>query len=198
MAIETGDVIRLAAVLSGAISGDIVNVFHVLILDDNELIQQDLLDDLADFLDAVYEHIILQISNVVDFDVIEVFNETKGIAEPAQAWPTQTTGAEGGQVLPSGVAAYGLARTETPGVRGSKYWPKFTEDILLNGVWGVGAVVAVANAMAEAYDAFVGGNGSTVQPGVFSRASEVLSVVTEIAALAVPAYQRRRKRGVGS
>ena len=108
--------------------------------------------------------------------------------------PTQTSG-----YLPRGVAGLVLARTTNPDVLGKKYIPGLCEAQLADGLWIASMITGLLAFAADWVTGFTGGqSGASWDPGVWSPTNEVLYDMSEvIIANSVPAYQRRRKRGVG-
>jgi len=106
-----------------------------------------------------------------------------------------------GDPLPSGVAALMTAYTDLSRVLGKKYIPGLAEPGQTAGVW-IGAVLA---AMADSADEWVthfaslGDPLSEWYPGVYSLKATGFKIFTsEVIVRDIPAYQRRRKAGVGT
>ena len=160
--------------------------------------QQALRDDIADYLEDVYLEIDQQIHDSITFDSIELFNVTEGVPEPSINWPTLTVGGDATAPVPDGVTALSIGRTGVSKVVGKKYWPLGVETDIVEGIWGSTPTGVYALAAADWIAPFTGASGVTWDPGVWSRAAALFRVFTETATSSVPAYQRRRKRGVGS
>lgn len=102
-------------------------------------------------------------------------------------------------VLPAANSAYIQAYTGIPQVRGSKYVPAISEDEVANGkLTGTGLITLLL--LAGFYtDRINLGTGNNLDPGVISKREggfkqfSGATLTTDI-----PAYQRRRKEGVGS
>ena len=198
MTIATGDVIRVTAGLKFQTSHDVQNVFHCDCVNDNSASQTDLRDDLADYLETVYDSLISGFIDDTTFDGIDIFNVTQDNPEPSVAWPTLTVGGSSGESLPEGVAALVLGRTAVSKVQGKKYFGVYDESAITDGVWNSGALTNLGLAAADYITPFTGGSGATWDPGVFSRATMAFTPFSEASVNNVAAYQRRRKRGVGS
>ena len=114
--------------------------------------------------------------------------------------PTQA-GESIGDPLPSGVAALIEVTTDTSRVMGKKYLPGFSELAQTAGLWVSGVLAALAScAMAWAYG-HVGTHTSdtSYMAGVWSVKAGGFKQFTGAGAVNdVPAYQRRRKAGVGA
>ena len=102
-------------------------------------------------------------------------------------------------VLPAATSGYLLAQTALPKSRGSKYIPGMDENSLDEGVFTLIAVVLLLS-MAVIYVAPVTTTvGAVLRAGVLTRLTQEFNeFLLEASTTDVPAYQRRRKPGVGS
>ena len=106
-----------------------------------------------------------------------------------------------GDPLPSGVAALITAYTYQSKTQGKKYFPGMSELAQTAGLWVAGVLAALANsglAWISGFDS-IADPTSHWYPGVWSLKSldfQSFSPVTIVRD--VPAYQRRRKQGVGT
>ena len=198
MTIGENDVIRASAVLRRQATDDIVNVYHLTPVSIGSQTQQDLRDDIADYLDDVYVALNSRIANSINYSVIELFNVTDGTPEPSVGWPTLTTGGDAGDPMPDGVAGLSIGRTGVSKVIGKKFWPYFTKTSLSSGLWVAAVVTDMAAAAAIWIAPRTAPSGVTWDPGIYSRAVALFRTFTETDSTNLPAYQRRRKRGVGS
>lgn len=115
--------------------------------------------------------------------------------------PVDFTPGSAGDPLPSGVAALVTAYTAISKVVGKKYLPGLSEVAQTAGLWVAGVLIAMAE-MGVAWVAgfeTIGDEDGTWYPGVWSL-KEAGFVAFSSAGMArdVPAYQRRRKAGVGA
>lgn len=104
-----------------------------------------------------------------------------------------------GDALPSGVAALLTAYTDVSKVVGKKYLPGMSELAQTAGLWVVGVLSAMLQSgivwiTPFALDPVQEG---TLWPCVWSKKTTSAKSFTGIGARDVPAYQRRRKQGVG-
>ena len=105
-----------------------------------------------------------------------------------------------GDPLPSGVAALTTAYTYTSKVIGKKYWPGMSETAQTAGLWISGVLAALLQSAIEWATYFESTEGSTTMwhPGVGSLKMGNFQIFSpSVAVRDVPAYQRRRKQGVG-
>lgn len=98
-----------------------------------------------------------------------------------------------------GVAALVNLKTTDPDVSGKKYVAGSTEGSLTDGLWSSSWLASLLSFAVDWYAGFVGtDSGADWQGGVWSPTDTVFkSAIASVVIPAIPAYQRRRKRGVG-
>lgn len=135
--------------------------------------------------------------DILDCQVYKKVGSLWNLEAPA---PIYFVPVNGGDPLPSGVAGLITAYTYTSKVVGKKYLPGLSELAQTGSLW-VGAVIAAMLQSAIVWASpFVGSVDATGTwfPGVWStKASGFRVFSAALAARDVPAYQRRRKEGVG-
>lgn len=202
MDISVGDILRIVAVLS-YLDGDIVqNVFNALIgTGGGPFDPQDIVDDAVTWMDSVYANLVGDITNNVDgseirvyvYDTVEEDWDEVGI-NSFTFNPTQAA-----DNTAKGVAALINCKTLNPDVSGKKYIGGITEDATADGVLQAGIIADLVLFAADWLTAFAGGtSGAAWEPGVWSPKFQELFLPTgTIVIPSEPAYQRRRKSGVG-
>lgn len=102
------------------------------------------------------------------------------------------------ELLPHGVCGLVRAYTEYPRTIGRKYIPGFMEGASADGVWTAGQIADMGD-FAEAWDNQAIIDGSNVLlPGVYSVLPGFVRALTgDFVVGTYPAYQRRRRPGVG-
>lgn len=104
-----------------------------------------------------------------------------------------------GEMLPHGVAALVRAYTDNPRTIARKYLPCFIEDTQADGDWGSGHLTTLATWANLWTTSIEIATGKDLRPGCFSTTGKVIRLFNaEEVVLAQPAYQRRRRPGVGS
>lgn len=202
MTVVSGDILRVVASMVWSDANINQNVFNAILTGGGSpWDDQDIVDDAEAWLDTMYANITTHCSDeLAGAEVIAYKWDVPGqdwdeVSSQAWTWtPTSTT-----DQLPRGVAALVRLWTEDPDVQGKKYLPGLTEGALTDGLWGGGNLVDFLAFAADWYAPFTGGvSGATWTPGIWSVVASILvPAVDHIAASAIPAYQRRRKRNVG-
>ena len=102
-------------------------------------------------------------------------------------------------VTPAATSGYLLAQTALPKSRGSKYVPGIDENSINDGVFSLGAVIILLALAAVYITPVTTVVGAVLRAGVLTRLTEEFNeFLVEASTTDVPAYQRRRKPGVGS
>lgn len=202
MAVPTNTVLRVVASMLWTDGNVNQNVFNCLITGGaGPYDDQDVTDDMEDWLDNMYLNLTTSISDELDGNEVLVYKwDTVGldwdeVASQAWTWnPSQAL-----EQLPRGVAGLVRLWTEDPDVQGKKYIPGICEGDNEDGLLGGALLIALLAFAADWYTPFVGAaSGATFTPGIWSVLGSVFRLgVDHIAANAIPAYQRRRKRNVG-
>lgn len=108
-------------------------------------------------------------------------------------------GSVAGEVSPAAVSAWMGSRTEAPRSRGSKYLPGIDEQRIVNGELSQTAMLALAECLVAYLTRIDAGSNVILAPGCLNRVLEVFNQFIGSGSIeSTPAYQRRRKPGVGS
>jgi len=197
MSVATNDVIRVTAVMSGP-SGRIENVFQFRV--NSAVAPSDLtvMQDLAQKLDDVYEHMVSIMTGDTVFVEVNGFNVTQDLPMPTVPWPTQTTGESGSSDTPAQVSILALLRTGINRVVGRKFFGGFANGAFdSDGFATSAAITAVGLAAAELIGVFTGTLLNEYLPGVKSTTSGLFWSFFEALVRSVPATQRRRRKDRG-
>jgi len=203
MSLSNGDILRIAVSLLMPDSVIAQNIFYaVLTAGTDPYDEADIISDVKDYIEDIYEswdsigdsgvsldNIQVYVYDSVDDDWDEVGSDTSSVA-----------GLVSGDMLPHGVAAYTQARTTDPDVSASKYWPGLTETSQSEGNW-VSATMTQLAALAAIWVAGDTGaaSGATLEAGVWStKNTNFFAFNGNVVVNGFPAYQRRRKPGVGT
>lgn len=202
MSITVGDILRVVCTMVGSDSNIMQNVFNAVVTGSGGPFDDaDVVSDLNDWLDDMYGNIsvylpaaldpsesIMYLYDSVDDDWDEIGSDV----------PTFTSTGALAQ-LPRGVATLINAKTSDPDVNGKKYIPGPTEGEWDGSTWGSPYLTALAAFALDWYTAFVGSaSGATFTPSIWSPTRTNAYVLSGTFVIpTIPAYQRRRKPGVG-
>lgn len=202
MALTTGAILRFVVSMNWTDGNIMQNVYAALITGGGGPWDEgDVLDDLEDWADAMYANITTTI--VSDVNGNEVFGY---VWDPVNldfdlfgSEPWTWLPSEAGQQLPRGVAGFMKAPTQDPDVQGRKYIGGSSENSAASGIWTAPYIAALALFGGDWITPFIGLlTAATFTPGVWSVKNSVfVPFENEVNILTIPAYQRRRKRGVG-
>lgn len=202
MAISTGDVLRMVVSMVWDDGNIMQNVYAAQITGaGGPWTDADVLDDLEDWADAMYANIVGQVSSFVDGNEIfgyvwdPVGQDFDLFGTEPWTWLPTNVGSE----LPRGVALFLKAPTSDPDVQGRKYLGGMTENEVAVGLWDAASIAAAALYGGDWILPFIGTlTTATITPGVWSvKNLNFNDFDTEVNIVTIPAYQRRRKRGVG-
>ena len=202
MAIVDGEILRVVASLLWTDGNINQNVYNCIVSGGSPPFdEQDVLDDMEDWLDNMYANVTIATSDEVDGNEVIVYKyDTVGddwdeVGSNAWTWNPSSDIDQ----LPRGVAALIRLWTTDPDVQGKKYIGGRTEGNVTDGLFTGSHLTTLLAFAADWYTPFAGAaSGATFTPGIWSVANTLfLAGVDHIAANAIPAYQRRRKRNVG-
>lgn len=202
MSVATESVLRVVASMLWTDGNVNQNVFNCKITGGGgPFDDQDVADDCEDWLDNLYANMTGDCSDEIDGNEVLVYKwDTPGqdwdeVSSQGWIWnPSQAS-----DQLPRGVAGLVRLWTTDPDVQGKKYLPALCEGDIVDGLIAGGIITNMLAFAADWYTPFVGAaTGATFTPGIWSVVGSVFRAgVDHIAANAIPAYQRRRKRNVG-
>lgn len=134
-------------------------------------------------------------------DICQVYKKIGPLWNLVGPAPVLFTPVNGSDPLPSGVAALVTAYTPVSKVIGKKYFPGLSENGQTAGLW-VGSVLAAMLQSGLAWIAPFNLDPSSegrFYPGVWSlKQALFVAFAPALSTRDIPAYQRRRKQGVGS
>ena len=197
MAVHSGDVIKVTAVMSGP-SGAIMNVYHfhaTIVVDGDDTA---VMEDFAQKLDDAYTHIASVMTTSTLFVEVRGFNETQHSPMPTVTWPSLVHGTGGTGDNPAQIAFLALFRTGVARVIGRKFFGGvFGGNIDDNGFWKPALLTAVGAFVSELLGAFTGTLLNQYIVGVQGKHTGFFYPFLEGLAQAIPAVQRRRRYGRG-
>lgn len=189
------DVIQVIAEM--AILGQrVMNVWEL--MSPSAVSDDDIIDDVQVAIeDVIYSVINPAIPDNLTYESLYFKNLTQNEDMGQFDWLSLTAGESAGEVLPLGVAALLTFPTAQPKVRGRKFLPPFAETNLTDALWGSATVTLLSTVASGVAAGFIGDVSS--EPYVFgvSNQAGLFRPFIEGLTTNIPAYQRRRKQGVG-
>lgn len=199
MTTNVGDIIRVAPRMTSSNSGDLVNVYHFKLTGPGSLSDADMIDDMCDLMDAMYDVLDTSITDEISFSDINVFNVTQDTPHGPQDWPTLTAGSNQAVPLPSQTAAFIQTPTGLSRSWGRKFLGGFTTDHLSqdgNIATGFLAVlVSFANVWLNQTGVTLNG---TWEPVIYSTIDLSWRAILSATVNNIWATIRRRRVGVGA
>jgi len=202
MSVSTGDILKVVTTLAWSDGNLMQNVFGLLITGGGgPWTDDDVIADLLTWIGLVFGSFGGHMSDEVAGSQIQVY-KYDAIGDDfdevgSTAWtfaPSEVT-----DQLPRGAALLVGGRSEDPDVLGKKYIGGLCEDNNVDGLWGSVILLAAIDFAEDWIGTFVGGTSAAdYTPGVWSVVQKALIPFRDSYYInAIPAYQRRRKRGVG-
>lgn len=195
---EDNDVIRIGAVLIYDSTEDIVNVYHVKLTQGGPVNWATMDGLIQSYMDSLVATIDTEWSTLITAGELQVSNVTQSTVFGAIDWDTFAQGGAAGEPTAAGVACFGFARTRVPRVQIRKYYGVFPQSSMVDGVWDAGVIAAVDDCLGFHIQEQSMGGGVYLQGVAYNRTLLTDEPGITVAVRAEPAYQRRRKRGVGS
>lgn len=203
MTISTGDIIKVVATLVWLDGNIMQNVFNATVSGGGgPWADEDIVDDALAWINNMFANIVGSMSDECDGSQIQVYVRDPVGADwdevGSNAW-TFDPGSASDQI-PRGAAGLITCRSDDPDVQGKKYLGGFTEASLTDGLVIPGLLTLMLAFAADWVTEFTGSvSAATWTPGIWSPTGSVIfDCQDSISASAIPAYQRRRKRGVGA
>lgn len=203
MSVVTDTVLRVVASLLMPESVIAQNIFYTLLTggagpyDDDDVVS-----DIKDWIEDIYTSWASIGDSNVDLNTIQVYkyDSIDDDWDEVGDEVSSVVGLVAGDLLPHGVAGYTIVRSTDPDVSAMKYWAGLTEASQTEGSW-VGATLTQMLAMNAIWLADDTGaiTGANFNPGVWSvKNNSFFEFIDTHLVKGSPAYQRRRKPGVGS
>lgn len=196
--IDNGDVLRLGASWVYDSTEEIANVFHVLCTSGANKDFADIIDDIQQYLDLMFENIDTRLSTDMDVDRISIANVTQNLVFGSINWGVVAQGGDAGDPVASGVCCLAYGRTFKPRVQIKKYYGVFTESSMTAGLWSAAARDDVQTDFEAHIASQAMTDGLTMTGVAWNRILESYTLATGVVVASEPAYQRRRRRGRGS
>lgn len=202
MSIQVGDILKVVAILQW-LDGDIAqNVYNTVVSGaGGPYDESDVTDDMLEWVEDMQAPLVTSQSDEIDGSEVRVYvydavdDDWDEIGSTSWTYNPSNVGEQ----LPRGVAFLINCKTSDPDVNGKKYLPGGTESNVTDGLVNAGMLAAIAAYSVLWVGPFTGSTSSAdFTPGVWSPTRTNFYQMTEqVITPTIPAYQRRRKRGVG-
>ncbi len=202
MALTTGDILRIVATMAWTDGNIMQNIFAAVLSGaGGPWDEADILADAGAWLDNMYDNLTTNIAETLDGSQVEVYvwdpvdSDFDEVGTATWTWdPSQVS-----HELPRGISYLATGYSTNPDSIAKKYIGGWTEGGISVGLFNAGITVQMALFILDWITAFVGAaSGATFTPGVWSPTDNAHYVFSGgTLASPIPAYQRRRKRGVG-
>lgn len=203
MSFTQGDVAKLDLRWQVGTIGIACNVFQLQCFQNgvHDVPDVDVLVDMGTYMESILgpmePHIVVSV-DVTGCDLYKKVGDQFNLVGPV---PVLFTAESISDPEPSGVAALMVAKTAISRVQGKKYFCGLAENAVEGGLWVAGVLAAMLQSGLNWITPWVMSNDPNTSwfPGVWSTKAGGFSLfATSIATRDVPAYQRRRKAGVGA
>lgn len=202
MSVTDGTVLKMVVSLLWTDGNIIQNVFNAVVTGggspwDNA----DIVLDAISWAEDLYFNLTGGTSDELDGSQVQVYeydsvdDDWDEVGSGAFVWDPAGTAEQ----LPRGVAGLINLKTTDPDVSGKKYIGGMLESNNVDGLWSAAILADFLSFAVDWYASFVGtDSGATWSPGIWSVKDTVFKLaLPSVVIPTVPAYQRRRKRGVG-
>lgn len=191
---SANDILRVVAEFAW-LGQTVMNVYDLFVGDD--ALDADLADDITLRLDQAYAELEDSLVTGLAGTGIKITNVTQAEDIGEFPFPNFTTGANVGDTLPPGVALLVTFPTNRLKSRGRKFLPGLSEVQVSAGVFSGSVLTQAAAYAALVASPWIGTNsGSPLSFGVQTALGGFRTFTGGVVST-VPAYQRRRKQGVG-
>lgn len=198
MTVSQDDVLEIVVEGDFQNSEQLLNIYQMQAFQASPITDDEALTDLVDFFRALYDAAKALWTAFVVFRRIRVTNLTTGLVTGEAAFSSPVIGTASGDPLPPGVAALVNFTTAVPNVQLRKFLPAPAESAGgTDGQWNSTTITALTVFGATMLIDYVGTFGG-FRYGYLSPKTSSFVLPNGAIIPDEPAYQRRRKRGVGS
>lgn len=201
MTIEAGDILKIVLEYVYPGAGTALNIFHYVFAGGDQE-DDDILQAVEDFFTndwGVSWQDLAAGDTEMDFFTVQTVDSAGLVIRDVGSRLLNISGGLMGTVSPAANSSYMQANTSSPQVRGSKYVPGLAEDATAAGILEATAVVALTQMLADYVSQINLSPGDNLFPGVISTRLAGFTIFAGNGLInSIPAYQRRRKIGVGS
>jgi hypothetical protein len=173
------------------------NVYHAECTNDAAQEDSYVLQAGLEFVENAMANLTTLINEDVSLETVEVYARVEGEFEPLGSKAGTWSGSAGGERLPSGVAALVRFFKLRSGYSDKKYLAGFHEGTITGDQWSAALITGCENYADDVIAEFTASNDTQLTACSFDRVSGVTTPYSDKSVSSVPAYQRRRRPGVG-
>lgn len=196
--IDNGDVLRIGTswIYDGAYQ--VANVWHALVTSGGAKDFADIIDDIQEYVDALYAEMDVFLHTLMVVDRISIANVTQNLVFGSINYGVLAQGGGSGDPVAAGCCLLAWARTLKSRVQIRKYYGVCSENQMTLGLWIATIRTAAFTDMEYHVASNVMTDGLAMTGVAWSRLLSSYTLATGVATAAEPTYQRRRRRGRGS
>lgn len=196
--IDNGDVLRIGTSWVYDDAYEITNVWHALVVAGGAKDFAEIIDDIQEYVDALYTEMDTLITNQQVVDRISIANVTQALVFGSINYGSLAAGGAAGDPVAAGVCVLAWARTLKSRVQIRKYYGVCVETNMVDGTWNSPIREAAFTDMEYHIATNVMTDSLSLQGVAWNRELSTHTVATGVATAGEPTYQRRRRRGRGS
>jgi len=191
------DILKLVMSAHVGIGCTVQNVYWLRVADLGGIDDADIPDDMDEYIGLAYDEITAILPDNLIFDEFHVTNVTADVDLGIHPITSIDHGTGGSTFLPTGVAALGRMRTDTPGHEGRKFVGPIDGAFQTDGTFIGDLLTVMAAYMLQAFTEFESTGVNTYEPVIVDRKTDEARPITSLVVSNNPAYQRRRRVGRG-
>lgn len=200
MTVNIGDIIQLTLTYTQPSASIAQNVFHW-VAGATSAPDSEVMDELEDWVNndwGAQWAPVAGVPAVLDAGRVSIMNTNGTVDRVLGVLDFSIVGSGGSAIDVAAVSGFIRLFTNEPKQRGRKYVPFVSDANLISGLLSSGTMAQMALLLAEWIAVLTTTGGLTLTPGLLSRTLLAFEPFISTAATTnVPAYQRRRKPGVG-
>jgi hypothetical protein len=173
------------------------NVWHLIVMNENEQDEADVVADVAEILEDVYDYIKTIVATTVEIEKHEIYHLQYPDFDPIGVATSSWAGTAAVTRVPAGVACLVHFYKLRTGYSDKKFIAGLTENAIEGDTWSSGVHTNMGNLITAVLAGGTGTNGVELEFRHYNRDTGATAEYTSGAVGTTVAYQRRRKPGVG-
>lgn len=196
--VNVDDIVRVACRQTYETGGpDLINVIHMQCRVQTAVTDQDVVNNIGEVIEIIFDPMRLEISNTLQYTVLEMKNITQDILLGVTAWPTFVQGASAAAPTSPQVVALSIMKTNKSRVAGRINWAGIPENKVTEGLLVATTLAAMATVQTNLLTDLIG-TLSVYAYIVFNREFGTFNLPNGSLSVIPTRTQRRRSLGIGS